>query len=254
MEAAKTEKKKRRKNGKRKKLILTDILVDMIFPRRCPVCDSPLWPGKYICEECRKSLKLLRGPVCFKCGKKLSDSDGEYCTDCLKRRHLFERGRALYEYEGVRKPIYRFKYSGRREYAKFFGDRLAEYLGKEIKEWKIDGIIPVPIHRKRRAKRGYNQSLELAKVLSEKLNIPLYENKVIRAVNTVPMKELGANERQINLKNAFIVHKDDVKLECVLIVDDIYTTGSTIDAMAKVLKAAGTRKVYFVALAVGVGL
>lgn len=233
---------------------LIDIIKNLIFPLRCPVCDRVLKWNTEICPECQPKLIRIKGTRCFKCGKKLKDAAAEYCHDCLTKRHEYTKGLSLYEYNSVCHSIYRFKYWGRAEYGQYYGMVLARFFGKRIFNWKIDGIIPVPLHRKKYNKRGYNQAEILAASLSKYLNIPYYPGLVKRIINTTPMKELDSDRRQINLKNAFIIDAYDVKLQRVLIVDDIYTTGSTIDELSRVLKAKGAKEVYFVTLASGAGM
>ena len=189
----------------------------------------------------------------MKCGKKVGDQE-EYCMDCRKKEHKFVRARALYEYRSAALPIYRFKYGGRREYGDFFGEQAAEYLGGFIRSIEPDALLPVPLHRKRMSARGYNQALLLARALGERLNIPVYGDYIVRVKNTEPLKYENPQERQNNLKKAFIIRRNDVKLKKVIIVDDIYTTGSTMDEIAGVLRAAGVQEVYCVALACGAGI
>jgi ComF family protein len=112
-------------------------------------------------------------------------------------------------------------------------------------------MIAVPLHPKRFRKRGYNQAELLAKELSARMEVPFYKDIVRRTKNTAPLKLLNASERQNNLKKAFKIGRNDVKWKSVIIVDDIYTTGSTIDACASVLLEIGIQKIYFVALAIG---
>ena len=114
--------------------------------------------------------------------------------------------------------------------------------------------MPVPLSRKRLHTRGYNQAALLAKELGKCLDIPVWEHAVSRVRNTVPQKELNAAERQNNLKKAFKIASNDVKLSTIIIVDDIYTTGSTIDALTEVLQNAGAKKVGFVSLSTGSGM
>ena len=226
----------------------------LLFPLRCPVCDKPVRPfGESICPECMWKKKMLTAPYCMKCGKKISD-DEEFCGDCRKVNHAFVRGRALYEYESVASSIYRFKYGGRQEYGDFFGGELACYLGNIIREIKPDVLIPIPLHKSRRRRRGYNQAALLARALGRRMGIPVWENYLIRIRKTVPLKRLNPKQRQNNLKKAFIISRNDVKLKTVILVDDIYTTGSTMDEAAKTLLDSGVEKVYFVALACGAGL
>ena len=140
-------------------------VLQLLFPLRCPVCDKIVrQPGEKICLECLGRLKLLTPPWCMKCGKKLAE-EGEYCADCKRKKHEFVRGRALYEYGSVALSIYRFKYGGRREYAAFFGEQAAEYLGDFIRSVHPDALVPVPLHKKRKAVRGFNQAELLARAI-----------------------------------------------------------------------------------------
>ena len=233
---------------------LKSVFLQLLFPLRCPICDEIVKTrGEKICLGCMYKLELLTPPWCMKCGKKLWE-EGEYCEDCLKRNHAFDRGRSLYQYGSVAPSVYRMKYGGRREYAAYFGEEMAWYLGGFIKEQKPDGIIPVPLHKKRFHKRGYNQAYLLAKALGECVNVPVYDNLILRKKNTLPLKYQNPTERQNNLKKAFIMTGNDVKLSRVLIVDDIYTTGCTVDEMAQLLKQNGVREVYVITLACGVGV
>ena len=126
------------------------ILKDLLFPLRCPVCDRPVKPfGRDVCSECEGTLVRIREPRCLKCGKQLQDAGAEYCYDCGRSRHIYDRGAALYTYACIRQTIYRFKYKGRREYAAFLGRALAENLGGLILSWRPDALVPVPLHRER---------------------------------------------------------------------------------------------------------
>ena len=230
-------------------------LVQLLFPLRCPVCDEIVTPyGEKICLSCMKKLKYVTPPRCFKCGKKLDNEELEYCQDCRKKEHLFVRGRALYDYESVAPAIYRFKYANRREYADFFGEEISRYLGEEIRRIAPDALIPIPLHKARLKKRGYNQAELLAKAVSRYTGVPVYDKILVRVKNTVPLKRLNPQERQKNLKKAFHINGNDVKLKTIILIDDIYTTGSTMDEVTAVLKAAGVEKVYFITLACGRGL
>ena len=229
-------------------------LLPLFFPTRCPVCDGIVTPyGEKICLGCMEKLNLLTPPWCMKCGKKLKEEE-ELCEDCRRLKHEFFRGRALYEYKSAAPSIYRMKYGGRQEYAEFFGEEMGRYLGSFIRQVKPDGIIPVPLHRKRQKTRGYNQAALLAKALGEYTEVPVYDKLLLRRKNTKPLKLLNPQERQNNLKKAFIIAENDVKLKTILIVDDIYTTGSTMDEVARVLKQQGVEQVCFVTIACGAGI
>ena len=134
----------------------------------------------------------------------------------------------------------------------FYSQEVVERLGEQLRLWNPDAIIGVPLHKARERKRGYNQAEILASQISDKMGIPFEKKMVLRQKNTLPQKGLDALQRQNNLKKAFIIRENDVKLDTVLIIDDIYTTGSTVDEIAKTLQLSGVRRVYFLALAGGV--
>lgn len=168
---------------------------------------------------------------------------------------MFDRTRTLYEYGTAAPSLYRFKYKGRQEYADFYGEEMGKYLGEFIRQVSPDVLVPVPLHRKKLKSRGYNQAACLARALGKSLNLPVDEKLVKRIRNTAPMKRLNPTERQNNLKKAFIIGRNDVKLyDRVILVDDIYTTGTTLDEIAALLKAGGVSEVYCVTLACGAGL
>lgn len=226
--------------------------VNLLFPLRCPVCDGivPLGEGK-ICKECRRKVRYISEPRCRKCGRQLNDDARIFCTACEKTRHIFDRGVALYDYQSMKRSIYRFKYKRRCEYAEFYAEDIYSHLKNEMTRMEADAIIPVPLHRSRLQSRGYNQAELIAKHLSELTGIPMKKNLVKRVRKTVPQKHLDACGRQNNLKKAFNIKPDVVKLKKAILIDDIYTTGSTIDAVAAELKRCGVRTVYFVTLCIG---
>ncbi|MGN1147944.1 MAG: double zinc ribbon domain-containing protein [Lachnospiraceae bacterium] len=230
-------------------------MIKLLFPQRCPVCDEPVRiRDGLICRTCKDKLIRVKDPFCLKCGKPLAAMDQEYCRDCREKSHFYCKGRALYEYESVAGAIYRFKYGGRQEYAVYFGAEMAKGLEDFIRRAAPDGLVPVPLSKSRFNRRGYNQAALLAREIGRRLDIPVYEHLVKRVINTVPQKGLNPSARQNNLKRAFKITENDVELSTIIIVDDIYTTGSTIDAVAEVLLQAGVKKIYFVALAVGAGV
>ena len=227
--------------------------MDILFPRRCPVCDRIVrFRKEYLCPDCRDTIKYVEDPTCMKCGKALRE-ETEYCRDCAGKRHWYRQGAAVFEYGSVAPALYRFKYGGRQEYADFFGKEMAARLGRQMVSWKPDALIPVPVHTSRKRRRGYNQAELLAAVVSREMGIPLRTDLVKRMRKTLPQKNLNSIQRQNNLKKAFKIQKNDVKLSTIIIIDDIYTTGSTVDALAAVLLASGVKEVYNAALAIGSG-
>ena len=217
------------------------------------MCDRIVLPyGKIICPPCEPKLKTIKDPYCLKCGKPLSNEGKSLCDRCSIAPHDFDECRSALLYDDtMRRSIYRFKYDGRKEYAVYFGQKMAEVLGEKIKTLHADAIIPVPMYKGKEKKRGFNQASLLARELSYHLNIPVYENIIIREKSTKIMRSLGARERENNLKKAFKMVPNSVKLYDVIIVDDIYTTGSTADAVAKVMRESGVRRVFVASLSTG---
>ena len=189
----------------------------------------------------------------MKCGKQLSDGEQEYCRDCSVRKHFYKHGRALYDYGSVAGAIYKFKYKGKKAYGEIFGEEMAYFLGDYIRRIGPDALVPVPMYSTKKRTRGYNQAEVLAAVLGRHLNLPVEADLIKRVKNTRALKALNPKERLNNLKNAFILEGNSVKLKTIIIVDDIYTTGSTIDTVAKVFLDAGVKNIYFVTLAIGEG-
>jgi ComF family protein len=232
-----------------------------LFPDSCPVCGSvpeQLLTGQEpvgICPACEKKLIRIREPFCMRCGKPLAaHSAAEYCIDCKKSDHAFVQGRAVFVYQGeIIGSMHRMKYSGRRDYAPVFAREAYGELGDWIARISVDAIIPIPLHKKRRRVRGYNQAELLAKELSQLCRVPVETGLLVRNVETKPQKNLNSSERKNNLKNAFQITERSVQLKKVLLIDDIYTTGSTVDAAASVLRRAGITKVYVLCICIGGG-
>ena len=230
-------------------------IINLIYPRRCPVCDEivPMGDG-LVCFECSKKIRYIDEPRCRSCGKHLTDENNIFCYDCENKHHIYDYGYAVYEYQSMKKSIYRFKYKGRCEYAKFYARDVCRVLGEEIRKMDADALIPVPLHKSKLSSRGYNQAELVAEEISHITGIPVAKKLVKRVRRTIPQKELNDRERQNNLKKAFNITSDVVKLNKTIVIDDIYTTGSTIDAVAKELKQHGVGKVYFITLCIGEGL
>ena len=207
-----------------------------------------------LCAECAGRLKYITSPFCMICGKQLNDEQRETCSDCEKKHHGFIRGVGALAYtKEIKQSMYRFKYSNRREYAAFYGEMLVRLRGHIMLSWKPDVIIPVPLHPARYRKRGYNQAELIARQIGKSLGILVDEKVLVRSVNTAPQKELNDKERTKNTKNAFQVTHNIVKYKRVLLVDDIYTTGATLDACSDALTNAGAAQIYFAAVCIGRG-
>ena len=227
------------------------LFLDMLYPRRCPVCHDIAVPGgSRICNVCREKLKPITGPRCFRCSKPLKREEQEYCKDCRKTR-LFDQGIGIFPYGSVlQESLFKLKYGKRQEYGSFYGQIAAVYSREIIRNWGVEIIIPIPLHRKRMEKRGYNQAELIAEALGKTLCIPVDSRLMKRKVNTRPQKELDYRERKQNMKNAFFLEGEN-RYRRILLVDDIYTTGSTIEAAAELLKRNGAENVFFLTIAMG---
>lgn len=195
------------------------------------------------------------GNLCCQCGKPIEDHE-IYCETCRDQAYTYLSGRAALLYNGVmQESIARFKYGGRQEYGSFFGRLLWERQGDWIQRISPDLLVPVPLHRSRYRKRGYNQAQILAQELSVHAEIPVVEDLLMRVKNTLPQKELTGAEREQNLQHAFQVNIRHRSLyentKCVILIDDIYTTGSTVEMCSRVLQEAGIDHVYALCLCIG---
>jgi len=146
--------------------------------------------------------------------------------------------------------MYRFKYSNRRRYAEFFADEAIRRWGRYLMNADFDAIIPIPMNEKKIKKRGYNQAEVFASELSKRLGIPLC-TALSRSKSTVAMKRLDPAERRLNLINAFKYMETGVKLEKVLVVDDIYTTGATLDSASDTLMDNGVKRIFAFCISIG---
>lgn len=234
-------------------------IADWLYPRHCPLCDRILTRQEpLLCRSCAAHLPMIRGAVCLRCGRPLPEEDGtgraeEYCADCRKTPHLFVQGTAPYVYGGaVQSSVLRMKYGGRAEYARFYAASICQYGGRLLRRWQPDVIVPVPVHRSRYLKRGYNQAELLAEQLSAMTGIPVDE-PVCRIRQTRPQKGLSPAARRKNVQGAFRLLEGAAPAERILLVDDIYTTGSTLDALAAVLLDGGARELMFACASVSLG-
>ncbi len=165
------------------------------------------------------------------------------------KKHHYNAGRVVWVYtKEMRQSIYRFKYDNKREYADFYVEEVVRLYGGWIKRLGVDAIIPIPLHKRKYKIRGFNQAQVLAEGIGRKLNIPVFNHVVGRVKSTTAQKELNDKERQKNVKNAFKIMNNEVQLNKILLVDDIYTTGSTMDAVAEVFRGYGVKEVYFICL------
>ena len=235
-----------------------DLVLETVFPSNiyCMRCGSMIDSTMpyALCDKCVRQLHWITGRTCEKCGKALPDTyRGKFCYDCMQRSHYFYKGYSCLTY-GLheRELILDYKYNGRSFMGRKLGDILFDRISCECLD--IDVIIPVPIHARRKKERGYNQSELMAGRLSELSGIQADMKIIKRSVYTEPLRRMTPAERENALVRAFAVNeyrRKNIDGRRVLLIDDIYTTGSTADACSRKLLEAGADKIFLLTLASG---
>lgn len=216
------------------------IIQDWLFPPTCLLCGDAGAEGRDLCLPCADSLPR-NTPACRFCAKPLPFVSLLPCGDCQKRPPAYDRAFALFRYEEpVGYLVRALKFHERYPCARLLGGMLADALQERAD--KPDLIIPVPLHSGRYRERGYNQALEIGRTLSKRLGIPLDLDSCVRALPTRPQTELTAKERLSNVRRAFVMNRPVTNLH-LAILDDVATTGATVNEMAKTLRRAGARRI-----------
>jgi ComF family protein len=238
-------------------LELKDDLLDFVYPQSCPICEKPLNRGeKEVCENCWSTLASLPAPFCPYCKSFLEDEEATLKHRCVYSSHPEDRKilavRSLGTFDDYYKTlIHRLKYDKKIP----LGKRLAQSLGEKVACEKdfisCDLIIPVPLHRTRHRSRGFNQSQILAEGISEVTNLPLIKDILKRKKNTQDQTYLNAQQRKENVRGAFVVTQPErIVGKQVILVDDVITTGATLNECARMLLNARAKKIFAVTLAV----
>ena len=227
----------------------------IFFPSVCELCFRLLEsPGeKIICRSCIQGLKPRRTSFCLCCGKFFNDTgEPHYCTQCVLQRPAFSVHRSCGVYYGTLKDtIILFKYRGFPVLSKALAEFSLQTLGREGSLWwGVDCIVPVPLSPEKQKLRGFNQASGLSRELSRKKNIELFEDQLIKVRRTPPQTSLEASERRKNLKGAFeVVDCQRVKGKTVLLIDDVFTTGSTLQECSLALERAGASEIRAITIA-----
>ncbi|MHB8481446.1 MAG: double zinc ribbon domain-containing protein [Nitrospiria bacterium] len=233
-------------------------LIDIFFPAQCHHCHSPLFfrteSVPFFCDACWSTIRPLTGPFCPQCGKSfisssaLSFSPTHRCGDCRKNRPRFDGLITPYFFEGVlSEAISLLKYQKKTALISPLVKLALPYLAPLS---RVDFILPVPLHVTRLKEREFNQSLLLAESAGRYLKKPVKAHLLKKKRPTEPQMKLSQAVRRKNLKNAFfLVNPSSIKEKIILLIDDVFTTGATLDECAKVLKKGGCREVVGFALA-----
>ena len=247
----------------------SDALVSILFPADCRLCTALLTSASRIpiCGTCLASFKVLQGRICEICGDAFQASfveqepftqtasgpagDRRICPVCISRPYAFARARSYARYQGALvRAIVSLKFERIEPLAKWFASRLAELVRAEPELMRADLIVPVPLHRERLRERGYNQADLLGKALARQLGLP-YRPVLLTRTRPRPDKHiLTSRERWESVRGAFATRPgtqvDNLR---VLLVDDVMTTGATLDACSKALRVAGAKSVVAVTVA-----
>ncbi|KPJ58015.1 MAG: hypothetical protein AMJ42_04085 [Deltaproteobacteria bacterium DG_8] len=230
-------------------------LIEFIFPPICSICGRSFSSEKEIgiCPHCLSQIKYIGSPLCSKCGKPFySELPADHlCGDCLTKKRYFNRARAVGYYDGIlRKAIHLLKYKLNNNLAFPLGNLMVNRMQSFLSGAPYQLIIPVPLHPKRLRERGFNQALSLARFISKKYNIPLDVYTLARRRQTKPQVGLSKQERKDNVRGAFLLLKSDKVIDKdILLVDDVYTSGNTVEECSKVLMKAGADRVDVLTLA-----
>lgn len=240
--------------------VLINRILDLIYPSSlyCMCCGRIIDNSMpyNLCGACLKNIRWATGRTCVKCGKILGENNpSDTCYNCREKVHYFDKGYTCTEYGMYEKTIiFSLKYSRKTYLANIIAEIMHDRLEVVSMTEYLDMIIPVPLHIHKEKKRGFNQAALIGRRLSELENIPYREDIVRRVQDTKAMKALAASDRMHNVKSAFELYVDagsKIKDKRILIVDDIYTTGATMDAIAVLLKNSGATRVEIISFAAG---
>jgi len=229
-------------------------LGDLVFPPRCMACgvllDGP--GGELFCSSCFSLIRFVTPPLCPCCGIPLTGAGADHlCGDCLVSRPPYAIARAVARYEAVLlDAIHAFKYKGKITTGEVLGKIMAGYAYPDFSIADYSLIVPVPLHPKRLRERGFNQAVILAREISKRFSVRLDFLTLRRHVFTEPQVSLGKDQRTANVRGAFVV-KEGKKIQGqkIILVDDVYTTGSTVKECAGALMAHGAAEVAVLTLA-----
>jgi ComF family protein len=238
-----------------------DWLVDWLYPPRCRACGGRIHgrDAEYFCAGCWRQIQLVTHPMCTVCGRPFPDGSGDdhACGVCLTRQPQYTRARAwaCYPREEVpdhplRQVVQKFKYGRKVALGKPLGRLLACGCREFLTECRFDLIIPVPLHPKRLRWRGFNQSVLLARQISRACGVAMDPFVLYREKETRPQTELTEEDRRRNVRGAFKLHPGkSVSGMGLLLIDDVYTSGATVNECSRALKRAGANEVYVLTFA-----
>lgn len=235
-------------------LTVLNCLADVVFPPQCMACGTVLRERKWsFCPDCFSQIEFIHSPLCVLCGQPFSEpgENDHLCGACLPAAPAFSVARALGQYDKVLMDvIHRFKYGGKTSLGERLGEFMAEcsYPSLMIADYSL--VMPVPLHPRRLRQRGFNQALILARGISRRFSLHLDFLSLKRIVFTEPQVGLGKERREHNIRGAFqVADAGRIKGEKIILVDDVYTTGSTVKECARTLMQNKAEQVAVLTLA-----
>lgn len=228
-------------------------LISIIFPSKCIACSSIVSAGSKICSICWGKLEFISSPSCAKCDYPFEFDIGHdaLCGSCLNEAPLFDKAISVLRYTALSKVmVHRLKYSDKLHIAKHFASLLFKKIHKDVH--KFDFIIPVPMHRKKMRSRFYNQAALMVTHLSGYSAIVPLHNGLLKTKHHKSQTGLSRGIRKENVKNTFGINKKYISLikgKNILLVDDVYTTGATVNECSKVLRRSGCGSITVITLA-----
>ena len=231
--------------------------IDIIYPARCHICrnfiSNDSRPNNHFCPDCLNGFSKISPPLCTVCGipfESISE-ENHLCEDCMRKRTFFDGLGAPYLYEGgIMDAIHQMKYAGKTYLADSLGPLMASFAANWLDNQEGLLMMPVPLHPKKLRKRGFNQALLLAKAMMPILGTELDFLSLRRVIYTRSQTGLNSEERRRNVRRAFAIYgQRELEDKTVILVDDVATTGNTMNECARVLKKAGAEKVFCLALA-----
>ena len=234
-----------------------DDLLGLIFPPRCQLCGS--FDDAPLCEGCLSEAVLIDAPDCFYCGVPLQKTvpGGQLCSGCRDGRWMSGMRAVGLHVKTLREAIIRYKFDGRTRLAAPFGEMLVDVMARETEEGGLpleacDALVPVPLHRNRRRWRGFDQAELLCDAIAETGQMAVWRDVLTRVRDTPPQVGVRGSQRGSNVRGAFEVERPmRVQGASMILVDDVLTTGSTMEECARVLRLAGAAAVYGLTLSRG---
>ena len=226
-------------------------LITFVFPAKCRRCETPMGVGQvhYLCDTCWEQIEFLKPPWCQICGLPGWDA---ICADCHEHSPLFRKLRVVAFYEPtLREAIHLMKYEKKQVISKHLIQLLQAHLPEDLASTDYDFLLPIPLHPNRFRERGFNQAEQIAQGVAQFWGVPVRTDMLVRIRDTVPLSRLNSHEERVqNIVGAFEVRSPDlIQNRRILLIDDIFTTGTTINETVKILQVTNSEYIDVLTLA-----